>query len=114
MKNMEPWAFKNVFPIRGTSQEWGKVWPEQFRPDVLYVDGSHRYIDVLNDCRIWWPLVKPKGLVFWHDVNELDVDNALNAFAAEEKLVLSKPLLWGPYSVITKFVRKDHAAWRTE
>lgn len=110
---LEPWIFSTAFPLRGRSQEWGQVWPKQFRPDVLYVDGSHKYHDVLEDCRVWWPLVKPGGFVFWHDTNEDDVQRALLDFVAEEGgvhkyLLLSKSLRWGPGNVETRFMRKPN------
>lgn len=41
----------------------------EFRSDVdlLIVDGSHTYADVLHDARVWLPLLKAEGYAFFHD-----------------------------------------------
>jgi predicted O-methyltransferase YrrM len=36
--------------------------------DLLFVDGSHRYEHVSRDFALWSPLVRPGGLVAFHDV----------------------------------------------
>lgn len=79
-RNLRPHVFRNVFPVRGTSQEWVRVWPEDLRPDVVYVDGSHRYEQVLDDSRMWWKILRPGGRMFWHDAQEAEVATALREF----------------------------------
>lgn len=37
--------------------------------DVLFVDGSHEYRDVLNDLNTWGPKVKEGGLILLHDAD---------------------------------------------
>ena len=37
--------------------------------DVLFIDGSHEYKDVLNDLQTWGPQVRPGGLILCHDAD---------------------------------------------
>lgn len=36
--------------------------------DLAYLDGDHRYAHVLQDCMVWWPKVRPGGLLAGHDI----------------------------------------------
>lgn len=58
--------------------------------DFVFVDGDHRYEPCMVDFRAWWPLVKPGGLLFGHDIRnphpwarDWGVDRAAEEFAAE-------------------------------
>jgi hypothetical protein len=35
--------------------------------DVIYIDGSHQYVDVSDDTRLAWPLAAPGCLIVWDD-----------------------------------------------
>lgn len=35
--------------------------------DFVYIDANHRYFEVAQDIRAWWPKVKPTGLLCGHD-----------------------------------------------
>lgn len=35
--------------------------------DIIHIDAAHEYHDVLEDLRMWWPLVRPCGGVFFGD-----------------------------------------------
>lgn len=35
--------------------------------DFIYVDARHDYKGVLQDLRVWWPLLKPGGILAGHD-----------------------------------------------
>jgi predicted O-methyltransferase YrrM len=54
-----------VEPIKGTSEAVAKNWNQQIR--LFFVDGSHRYEDVLMDLRLWEPLVNVGGIIILHD-----------------------------------------------
>jgi Methyltransferase domain len=58
---------KYVRPIVGTSREVSKRWNEPIH--LLFIDGSHRYDDVMEDFRGFFPHVVPGGTVALHDVN---------------------------------------------
>lgn len=52
--------------------------------DLIYLDASHDYDDVLVDMRAYWPLLRPVGVLFGDDRNTfLDVDRALTTFTQE-------------------------------
>lgn len=40
--------------------------------DFLVVDGDHSYEGVTGDIAVWWERVKPGGLVFFHDVIDME------------------------------------------
>ena len=63
------------------------------RFDLIFVDGSHRLEDVVEDTRLALRLVAPKGIVVWHDYRpndyhtaELRVPEALSVFKDEYQL----------------------------
>jgi predicted O-methyltransferase YrrM len=35
--------------------------------DFVYIDANHRYFEVAQDIRAWWPKVKPTGILCGHD-----------------------------------------------
>jgi predicted O-methyltransferase YrrM len=55
-----------VTPIRGWSSEVAKTWDKPI--DLLFIDGSHQYEDVLADFENFFPYVKVGGIVAFHDV----------------------------------------------
>lgn len=40
------------------------------KPDMVFLDGSHDYVDVLTDIRFWQPLVRPGGILCGHDLTQ--------------------------------------------
>ncbi len=76
--------------------------------DLLHIDASHEEVDVLADCRAWWKLLRPGGVMIGDDYNAAvwpGVVNAAHGFAREmgcplqvggpppyQKWVLQKPL----------------------
>lgn len=66
VNNMKKAGLKNVIPIRGFSHEIGRAW--KLPIDLLFIDGSHLYEDVKLDFELFFPYVKPGGLVLFHDV----------------------------------------------
>merc|ERR1712032_976974 len=35
--------------------------------DVVYIDADHKWWSVLQDVAVWWPKVRPGGVMFGHD-----------------------------------------------
>ena len=66
-RNMQRLKLENVFPVPGYSRVVGKTWRKKI--DLLFIDGSHIYEDVKADFELFFPWVKPGGLVFFHDVD---------------------------------------------
>lgn len=42
--------------------------------DFVYIDGNHRYENVSEDLRLWWPKVKTGGLVGGHDYGNITME----------------------------------------
>jgi hypothetical protein len=108
-ENLKPWAFLDVHPIRGTSQEWGRCWPEELRPHVVFVDGDHHRDAVSDDGVIWWRLLRPGGAIYFHDAGERGVSNGLSDFLdtlPPEVAAQISEAQWGPGDVATKYLRK--------
>lgn len=58
-----------VCMITRTAGEFAAAWPgEVGRPiDLLFVDGDHSFEGVFGDLAAWLPLVRPGGLLLFHD-----------------------------------------------
>jgi predicted O-methyltransferase YrrM len=57
-----------VEPIVGMSSEVGKRWNKPIH--LLFIDGSHRYEDVVADFETFFVHVVPGGIIALHDVVE--------------------------------------------
>ncbi len=60
----------------------------ELRADMIYIDGSHEYWDVILDLTNYVPLAKQGGLIFGDDWTCLDVRNAVTDFAKQHSLEL--------------------------
>lgn len=56
--------------------------------DFIFVDGDHRYAQVLKDCQNYYPKLKKGGLFSGHDWSLPEVKQAVTEFAAQ----LEKPV----------------------
>lgn len=54
-----------VIRLLGRSQDIGRHWP--FRVDMVYVDGSHIYKEVVEDIYTWLPTIEADGIICFHD-----------------------------------------------
>lgn len=83
-----------VKPMRMTSIEASKQF-EDNSVDVVFIDASHKYKDVLNDINHWYPKVKKGGKISGHDyvvghkVSECGVIRAVHEFFLGKNLEIS-------------------------
>ena len=55
-----------VTPLIGDSSSIAKKW--ELPINMLFVDGSHKYQDVLNDFKNFYPFVIEGGIIAFHDI----------------------------------------------
>jgi Methyltransferase domain len=65
-----------VEAIRNTSHDARGRFAEG-SVDMLFVDGSHEYLDVLTDIRDWTPALKYRGIIVFNDPLTSGVNRAL-------------------------------------
>jgi hypothetical protein len=84
------------FPI--TSSIAARVFAKlDVRADMIYIDGSHTYEDVMADFRAYWSLLQPGGIMVGDDyIPFWDVPRAVQDFSTE---------------VRTPFVTFDDLGW---
>jgi predicted O-methyltransferase YrrM len=58
--------------------------------DFVYIDGSHAFSDCAADLELWWPSVRPGGLLAGHDFDEEhhEVKAAVMEFAGRHGLTV--------------------------
>lgn len=69
----------DITPHRGNSLEVAKNGIGR-QVDVLWIDGDHRYPEVLFDLKAWFPHVRPGGIFCGHDYNTIGVNRAVKEF----------------------------------
>lgn len=57
-----------VIRLLGRSQDIGKHWPHMV--DLVYIDGSHIFKEVVEDIEAWVPTIKQGGIVVFHDYDK--------------------------------------------
>lgn len=66
--NTEPWAHRRGLIALFSHQAFLNRAQATSKPiDFLFIDGDHRYEEVLQDFSDWTPLLKPGGLLAMHD-----------------------------------------------
>ena len=90
-----------VIPLPLPSLMGAKVVRGRFRaPDVVYIDGCHDYICVLNDFITWYDVLRPGGILFGDDLGNSEVRRALKAGFTQLGLALPHEL--GPRFWVVK------------
>lgn len=99
-RGLEDW----ITPLPQTSQTAARYLAmRSLRADLVYLDGSHEYEDVLADLEAYWPLLRPGGILVGDDFIPMfeGVRRASTLFAARHglslqvtgvKFVLCKPV----------------------
>ncbi len=68
--------------------------------DMVYIDGSHDYRDVLRDLQDYWPMVRGNGgIVFGDDLAWESVSRAVSEFARSIQIL---PTIIGPHWLFQK------------
>jgi len=57
--------------------------------DLLYVDGDHEPASVLADLAVWWPTVRPGGLILGHDWSL--TERSVVAFSQLMRVTVARP-----------------------
>lgn len=84
-----------VKPIRLNSVEASKKFEDESL-DIVFIDASHKYYDVLNDINHWYPKIKKGGIICGHDyvighkVSEMGVVKAVNECFLGKNLEISR------------------------
>jgi hypothetical protein len=97
-KPCDPQGYYNIAQARLTSPKvkWLKMPSKEAasliseKLDFVYIDGDHHYNHVKEDLELYYPLLKPKGLLGGHDycLPTPGVIKAVNDFASEHGLEL--------------------------
>lgn len=65
--NLKEFIDKGVVIPLEMSSAGALMYEPRLEPDLLFIDGSHQYEDVLFDLTYWWERLKPNGLLALHD-----------------------------------------------
>jgi cephalosporin hydroxylase len=78
-----------VIPFPTTSVIAGRFLRDHgYGAEIVYVDGSHEYDDVLADLELYWQIVAPGGALVGDDIWIDDVRRAVERFACAGKLTV--------------------------
>jgi hypothetical protein len=74
-----------ITPFPTTSQIAASLLSKlDFKADMIYIDGSHTYEDVLADLRAYWKLLRGRGIIMGDDYCEWwGVKRAVEEFSVE-------------------------------
>ena len=70
MQNIEGYESR-AFMLRGLSSDMSSRF-EDGSLDLVYIDGNHAYEWVKEDIELWWPKLKPGGILAGHDYLDMD------------------------------------------
>lgn len=79
MDNVKKYSDRHIH-IRKTSDDALSEFKDESM-DFIFVDGDHRYFQVLKDCQNYYPKVKKGGIFCGHDWSLPDVNKAVVEFA---------------------------------
>jgi len=100
--NLAEWGIASrVVVIEGRSQDIGREL--DLRVDLLVVDGSHRYADVVEDIEVWVP--KVRGYALFHDYQHIP-----GATKAVDELMMPHYKLVGKQGWLVAFECKGEVA----
>jgi len=88
------------------------------RPDMLFIDGDHTYDGVKADYEMYGPLVRPGGLIGFHDILQhpempfVQVNRFWATLDVDSEEFISGPYRWGGIGVIRVPVDTEAATRR--
>ena len=89
IKNIEP-CKDRIIPMPMSSWEGCELLKHRkINPDLIYIDASHFYDDVLRDAHSYWEILKQGGVMFFDDyINEAwpDTKRAVDEFIKQKGL----------------------------
>ena len=88
-KEMNP----NITECKKNSNEFVKEIQDQTF-DMIYIDADHEYNSVKNDISLWFPKVKPGGIICGHDYFMDGVRIAVDEFFGKENIKYFKDSSW--------------------
>lgn len=62
---------------------------EELKPDMVFIDGSHEYVDVVRDIKYWLPKISKEGLICGHDIQHPPVRQAVTELVKDFKTAAS-------------------------
>ena len=86
-KTVVPFAYPSITAAIVLQQVFTE---NKLTADLIYIDGSHEYWDVILDLTNYYPLLKDGGIMFGDDWTCEDVRNAVIDFTNQHNLKLSK------------------------
>ena len=81
-----------VIPFPSTSRlAAGLLKHHNVQADLIHIDATHEYTDVLEDITLWWDILTPGGVLLGDDYldNWPGVQHAVKEFATNHKLNFS-------------------------
>ena len=67
-----------IVPVPNTSHIASIILKKlEISPDLIYIDGSHEYQDVMADLNDYYELLRPGGIIFGDDISWVGVSNAV-------------------------------------
>jgi len=96
LKRLGVWHL--VKPVKADSLAAAKKFAKQNREiDLLYIDGGHKYEEVLLDYQEWSPFVRIGGNIVFHDYNHEDIARMVNH-------VVRPSWKWGEFVVYERLI----------
>lgn len=88
--------FGNIKTYRGHSHNLPEMFADEYF-DVIFIDGDHSYEAVKKDIELWYPKVKPGGIIAGHDYTEeygYGVVKAVKEYFGDREVNILKPFVW--------------------
>jgi predicted O-methyltransferase YrrM len=78
-----------IIPFPNTSLTCARYFRNKnVRADLIYIDASHEYEDVIDDLEAYFPLLSDKGIIFGDDYGWSGVKQAVDEFVVKNQLTL--------------------------